>query len=343
MQYQFFTDSEKSWQAMFRSMSEAKESIYMEMYIFEDDMGEFKFFDLLREKSAAGLRVRLILDAFGSFDLSNSKIAELKKSGAEILFVSYLLHRTHRKILIVDEYVAFIGGVNMHQSARLWNDLLVKAKGKLVESIVKSFAKSYRNAGGRDPALLARKRKNILIDAKAWTIDHFPANHHSILKKIYRKHIRNARTDITLITPYFMPKRWLALSLHQAVLRGVAVTVLVPEHTDHFLIDRVNYFYIYELSKLGVRFYLEPEMNHAKAMLMDQSECLIGSQNLDFLSFDYNAEIGVFFRDARVVSELQAIADNWKKDSILFDPEKYEPQWFDYLLSPFIKIFFRIF
>lgn len=343
MKYKFFTNSEKTWTAMFKSISEARKSIYLEMYIFQGNINKYNFTKLLIEKAKEGLQIKLILDSFGSFSLRKEEISEMRSAGIEILFLSYLLHRTHRKILIIDEKNAFIGGVNIHKESQWWNDLAIKIRGKLVKNIVESFIKSYINAGGKDQSIIDKNKKNILISVNAWIIDHSPIKKLFSLKKIYRDHISKTQKQIVLVTPYFMPRRWLQAALHQAVLRGVKVTILIPESTDHFIIDRVNYFYMYKMSKLGVEFYVEPEMNHAKAMILDEDECIIGSQNLDFLSFDYNSEVGVFFKDKEVSSMLNSILNKWKDESFLFDRSQHKPRWFDYIFSIFIKIFFRIF
>ena len=343
MNYKFFTSSQKSWRAMFETIFNAQKSIYLEMYIFNDDMEQYNFFDLIKKKSQEGLRVKVILDSFGSYVLNKEKIKDLKNSGIELFFISYFFHRTHRKILIVDESVAFIGGVNFHQSAKLWSDLVVRIKGKkIVGAIIQSFVKAYVNAGGKDKNILY-KRKKLLNNIKVWIVDNFPVINKFKFKSLYIEHINNAHSNVTLITPYFMPKRWLSSVLHQAVLRGVSVEVLVPKKTDNFIIDRINYFYIYKLSKVGIKFFLKENMNHAKAMILDNDEAIIGSQNLDFLSFGYNSEVGVFFKDKKVVIQLLKISEKWKTDSILFDYEHYKPEWFDYFLSPLIKIFFKIF
>lgn len=348
MNYKFFTNSEKAWKAMFRAISGAKKSVYMEMYIFQNDIKEFDFFHLLKEKAKQGLQVKIVLDPLGSAGLDNGSITELKEAGIEILFLSYLLHRMHRKVLVADERVAFIGGVNLHQTSKFWNDLMVRIKGNLVKKMVASFVKSYINAGGKDPILLGKNKK---IKAKAekvdaWIVEHSPAKNKFHFKRIYKKYLNKAEESITLITPYFIPKRWLSAVLHQAVLRRVNVEVLVPKSTDHFFVDRVNYFYIYKLSKLGVKFYIEPEMNHAKAIIIDGKQGMVGSQNLDFLSFDLNSEVGIFFKDMDAVSKLSHITEEWKKDATFFDYKNYKPKWFDYVLSPLINlfnIFLRIF
>ncbi len=332
---------------MFETIRNAKKSIYLEMYIFQNDTEEFDFFDLLKVKGKLGLKIKLILDSFGSVGLSGDAIAELKEAGVEIIFFSYLFHRMHRKILVVDESVAFIGGVNIHKSSKLWNDLMIRIKGKLVKRVMMSFIKSYINAGGKDPHFLNRKSSKIKrMRENMQIIEHSPVKNKFNLKKIYKKYLLKAQKSIILITPYFIPRRWIRASLHQAALRGVNVEILVPETTDHFIIDRVNYFYIYKLSKLGIKFYLEKKINHAKAIIIDGEEAMVGSQNLDFLSFDFNSEIGIFFKNPEMVSKLRHIVEEWKKGAVLFDYKTYQPKLLDYFLSPFISIlsfFYRIF
>jgi len=342
MQYKFFTKSETVWQAMFETIKLAKESIYLEMYIFQDDMEKFNFTELLIEKAKQGLRVRVILDSFGSSKLSQNALHSMKEAGVELLFISYFFHRTHRKILVVDNTIAFIGGVNFHQSAKLWNDLVVKVKGPFVKRIVKSFAKSYVECGGKDPLIFSESKKTFLHKTHIWLVEHFPHRKKFFLKIIYKKYLNQAEDNVILVTPYFMPKRWFIALLHQAVLRGVKVEILVPKNTDHSLIDRVNYFYINKLAKLGVNFYLEPEMNHAKVIIIDAKEGIIGSQNLDFLSFELNAELGVFFSDLATVGKLVNITDNWKKDAIPFDLKDYKPNGLDYFWAYLFQFFARI-
>src|SRR4051812_7494659 len=118
MNYRFFNSSVKAWKGMFEAMKGAEKSIYLEMYIFENNIEGFDFFNLLKEKVKKGVTVRVILDYFGSISLGNDAIAELKESGVEVLSLSYLLHRMHRKVIIIDEKIAFIGGVNFHKVSR---------------------------------------------------------------------------------------------------------------------------------------------------------------------------------------------------------------------------------
>lgn len=359
MHYKFFASSQKSWKAMFDSILLAKKTIYLEMYIFQDDMIDFDFLKLLKEKSREGVKVKMILDSFGSYNLSKVAVSEIRESGIELFFLSYFLHRTHRKILIVDQNVAFLGGVNFHQSASLWNDLVVRVKGRLVNSITKSFAKVYAECGGKDVLILQNSknglkhgdsiRKNKMVKVKevkekvqAWLIDHSPVKNRFNLKKLYQKHLSDAKESILIVTPYFMPKRWLIGALHQAYLRGVDVEILVPLNTDYYIIDRVNYFYINKLSKLGIKFCLETQMNHAKITVIDSKEGIVGSNNLDYLSFELNSEVGIFFKDQLALNRILKIIEGWKRNTVIFDAKVHKRQWFDYILAPLISLFSRV-
>lgn len=340
MFYKFFTNSERAWQAMFESMNEAQTSIYLEMYIFVDDMREFNFLKLLKEKAKNGIKVKIILDSFGSSDLSKGAILGLKDAGAEVFFFSRFLHRTHRKILIVDEKVAFIGGVNFRQDMNKWADLVVKMEGRLVKSISRSFAKAYILCGGKEQSLITLNKEIVLYKAKTWLVEHFPVSNKFRLKKIYKEALREAEKNVLFISPYFIPRRWLIGAMHQAILRGVRIEILVPKVTNHYIVDRVNYFYIYKMSKLGVNFYLQPKMNHAKVLIVDEKEGMLGTNNLDFFSFEFNSEIGVFIKDEKAIQELLVIANQWKSESVLFDSKLHKPKWIDYILSPFIRLLF---
>ena len=343
MRYKFFTNSERSWQAMFEAIKSARESVYLEMYIFASDMVQYDFLLLLKEKAKSGLSIKIILDSVGSRELNNNAIASLRASGAEVIFLSYFFHRTHRKILVVDSSRAFIGGVNLSQKFRFWNDLVVEVTGKrLVAQIIRSFAKAYNEYGGRDSKIIAGGAPEVSDQTSTWLIEHFPSRKKFSLKNIYKQYIGAAKENIILATPYFMPRRWLIASLHQAVLRGVRVEILAPQVSDSFFVDRVNYFYMFKLAKLGVNFYLEPVMNHAKAMLLDNREGIVGSHNLDFLSFEYNAEVGIFLKDADAVRRLSEIMEVWKKGASLFDYKTFKPTWVDYILSPLIRLFAKI-
>ena len=340
MKYRFYATSEKAWESMIEAISNAQKSIYLEMYIFADNTEGYNFFDVLKQKSQQGVKVKLIIDSFGSNNIGKQAIRELREVGIEVLFFSYWLQRTHKKILVIDEKIAFIGGVNIHKLFRKWNDLQARLEGPIVRSVIRSFARSYKSCGGKDSDILSwENKKNALKKTRLWILEHWKFNSKRMIKRHYKERIGYAKNGVILVTPYFAPRRWLIGELHQAVLRGVDVEILLPARTDLWFVDRVSNFYIHKLHKLGIRFYLEKEMNHAKAMLIDNQEGVIGSHNIDSLSFEYDVEAGIFFTKQDMINDLRSIITDWKNNATLFEPALYRPMWIDYVLSPVIKIF----
>lgn len=119
MKHLFYTSSQSAWKGFKTALTSAQKSIYIEMYIFIDDTPEGKeLLGILADKASAGIRVMVILDAFGSKELSSDAITTLQSAGVEILFFKKLFRRLHRKIMVIDETVGFVGGVNIRKGAR---------------------------------------------------------------------------------------------------------------------------------------------------------------------------------------------------------------------------------
>lgn len=328
---------------MLSEIDKATKSIFLEMYIFMEDTAEsHDFIGKLKEKSAQGVKVIMVVDAFGSSELKEESIESMCAAGIEFLFFSDWLRRIHRKILIIDEKVAFIGGVNIGKKFAAWNDLQLKLKGKIIRPIITSFAYTYEMAGGENKYVLTLRKKTLVGKFKFWFLEHWPVSGMYSLKSHYAKKISGAQKNIRIVTPYFTPPRWFVALLDAAIQRGIRVEIIIPKSTDLPLVDRVNHRHIYDLSLLGVKFYLGKEMNHAKILLIDDREGLVGSQNIDFLSFRFNAESGVFFRQKNIVLELKKIILEWEKNSDIYDPARYKMSFYDYLLFPIIKLIYHL-
>lgn len=340
MQYRFFTNSTHAWRAMYGSIERARDTVFLEVYIFHNDMQKYNFFELLIKKAKEGVKIHMVLDYVGSFSLNKKAVGDLQNAGIEVIFSSHFLHRIHRKILIVDEVISYVGGVNFHQDTFFWKDLMVEIKNKkLIQKLLHTFARFYVSAGGKDEYLKSKNTKLKIEKTKTWLFEHIPELRKWNLKNLYKQELSKANKKIVILTPYFAPKRWLRALLHQAVIRGVEVEVFVPSYVDWFIPDRANYFYMNKMARLGVKIYVEPFMNHAKALIIDDARAMVGSANIDFLSFDYNSEIGVFFEKKKEVENLKKIVEKWKGKSFLFDPKTFKPHWYDYILAPFITIY----
>lgn len=342
MRGKFYTTSENAWEGMLQAIIGAKESIYLEMYIFDGDTQGYDFLNELEIKARAGIRVIIILDALGSSALANSAIERLKSVGVEVLFFSYWFRRTHRKMLIIDEHMIFLGGVNISKQFASWNDLQVRVSGRIARIAVQSFAHIYHECGGKNPELLnATITPKLVRRARTWFMESGVREKFLGLRTHYEKNIDAAEKSIFLVTPYLVPHPWMVSHIHRAITRGVNITIMIPEKTDYAFIDRINYYFAHQFEKIGVRCLLGDNMNHAKIMLVDEKVGTMGSQNLDILSFNWNVESGIFFENKDMVKKISAIIRTWVSASREFPHINYEPRWYDIIVAHVLRIFTR--
>jgi len=330
---------------MFKAMLKAETSIFLEMYILVNDTNRtHNFFKLLKDKAKSGVEVVVIADAYGSYSLRADNIKELKEAGAEFIFFSHWLKRTHRKILIIDNRIAFLGGVNIEEKIRDWRDLQIKVEGSAVKFILKSFANSYRKCGGKRESILRFGFTPLTHKLKSWVMDNWQGtNKKYYLNNYYREKISGAKLSVKIVTPYLLPPRWFIAVLDDACRRGVKVEMIIPGHTDIKALDKINFLNCCRLANIGVSFWLTKNMNHAKLMLIDDAEGLVGSQNMDILSFGWNFEVGIFSQQKNLVADLKRIIESWKREAKPFSNGYRKISWGDRLLIAFLRFFYPIF
>jgi len=341
MKFQLYSQSDRAWTAMLAAIEDAQKSVYLEMYIFlADTTKTHDFVGAFEKKAREGLEVVLVLDAVGSVSLPGDVIARLRTAGVEVRFFRHIFHRTHRKLLIIDAEVAFLGGVNIAEEFRSWYDLQVAVEGAVVRPLLASFVRTYRFAGGQKtllvPEKLLRKKK---VRVRAWLLDHVPFIRKGALKPYYVRKIAHAYSSLDFVTPYFIPARWLERALADAVVRGVHVRVLIPAKTNHRFLDVANAHYAARAVAAGIEVRMVGGMNHAKAMVMDRGEAMVGSANIDTLSFERNGELGVFFVDQKIVAAIEEAIEAWVSRSLVFHPTTHGLSWFGKLLVPVVRLF----
>ncbi len=329
---------------MIKSIAQAKKSIYIEMYIFLDDTtASHDFIGLLKKKAQAGLEVIIIADAFGSLGIKKKTITELREAGVEFLFFSHFWHRTHRKIVVIDKRIAFIGGVNIEKKIINWRDIQIQIEGsKTVKAVLRSFARTYQACGGEKKHVISYYKKSIIKKIKSLVLENLPIHNINSLADYYKEKIISARQNIKIITPYFIPPRWLMALLDDARRRQIEVEIIIPKNTDIKILDKINYSYVSQLAPTGIKFYNSRQMNHAKILIVDDQEALVGSQNLDFLSFGRNLEVGAFFKQKEIVQELTQIFNKWRKQSAPFQVAKIRLNWWERIEIKIIRLFFSI-
>lgn len=330
---------------MFKAMAAAQKSIYIEMYIFLDDtQSTHDFLKLLKEKARSGVEVVIIADAYGSNSLKPEAIAEMRAAGVEFIYFSHWFRHTHRKIVIIDNKIALIGGVNIEEKTRNWRDLQIRLQGNIIKPLLKSFAYAYEMTGGKKESILKYSRLPLVQKIKSWITDNFDitlGGYH--LNEYYKKKIIGAKESIQMVTPYLLPPRWMLALLDDACRRGVRVEILIPDDTDVKPLNKVNYLNSCRMAAYGVKFYLLPVMNHAKIMLIDRTEGVIGSQNMDVLSFNWNIEAGIFFQQKQLVADMGKIIEHWKRESVPFEAAGKKIKRRDRILIAILKIFYPIF
>ncbi len=343
MQHTFFTTPQKTFEAMIADIKVAKRSIYLESFILKDgDTNEF--FEALKTSAKNGIKVKIIVDIVGHLYSGHIDKIDLEKAGVEILFFSRWFYRSHRKILIIDDEIVFIGGLNITGRYANRLDLHMRLKGIVVKPILHSFGRMYKIADGKDPAVLklikhkkAFRLRERLYKTKLWFIESWPIKGKSALKEYYIKSFLKSKKSITLVTPYFVPHTWLMCAIQEATKRGVSVKLIIPEKTDFWLTEMANFLFAHQLKDILTVFVI-PEGIHAKVLLIDDHEGLVGSNNIDALSFDKNFEASIIFKEKDIVVDLISILDHWKSIAIPFHEISFKIKWYHKILMLVVKI-----
>ncbi len=316
--WKFTTTSEAAWEEMLRACEQAKKSIDLEQYIFgaEGTIIE-KLVPLLKKKSAAGVKVRLLLDGIGSFPFFNSAFPkELEAVGIEIVFhkttippkVKRLLPfflRDHRKLIVFDEKEAHIGGVIIYEQARDWRDTNVIIEGSIVKDCAAAFNAVWTHSKRMTPLgrVLPNEGKGMFYLAGN--------SFHLRDKHLYRSIVRQitvARKTIYITTPYFWLTRDLQRALWYAKEKGVEIYFLFPKRSDNLLADIVARFFYRRLLRKKVHiFHYTRSILHAKSICIDGNWATVGSCNLDWLSIWLNYELNINTENTTFVEELESI------------------------------------
>ncbi len=334
--YDVYTSTQEAWDAMKTSITYAHKSIYWEVFIFVDDKVGASFFDILEQKAREGVDVRLIIDSLGTFWFSKNRVESLKKAGVELLFFhdrkkkyrgwwKRLWSRTHRKILIVDEKTAFIGGVNVKQEMADWLDMHVKVEGKIVRSILRSFAKMYIICGGDKKNVLHLLKYRFRIRTDGIDVIYDDANTpRSRVREKYTEALLKARERVILFSPYYFPDKEFLKALWAAQRRGVRVDLLIPFRTDLRVVTYAAYFLFTLMSKLGVKVHLTKQMMHGKGFIVDDDYAMVGSSNIDHTSFYDCYEANILIKDKDFVNRVKTKLESWMKDSDELDTVSWD-------------------
>jgi len=323
-------DGEDTFESILSGIDAAQDYILFQFFIVKDDGIGRRVKDKLIKKARQGVRVLFLYDEVGSYKLPRSYREELRQAGAEV----YNFHtrqgpknrfqvnfRNHRKIVVVDGRVSWIGGHNvgdeylgLDPEFGRWRDTHVRIEGPAALAAQLSFSEDWNWATGQMPADLSWEAVQAADgrDASVLIIPTGPADELETAQLMFIHAINSATERIWIASPYFVPDQGVMAALHLANLRGVDVRLLIPDKADHLLIWLAAFSYFEETLGSGTRIFKYTDgFLHEKAILVDNAAAAIGTANFDNRSFRLNFEITAFIEDSAFVKE---VADMFETD-----------------------------
>ena len=321
---EIFTDGYSKLQALIRELMQAKHHIHMEYYIFENDPVGRLVRDVLIDKARQGVEVRLIYDDVGCWHVPNRFFEEMIEAGIEVraflkvrfpVFTSKVNYRNHRKIVVIDGCLGFVGGMNI--AVRyirgfdwgIWRDTHVMIKGKAVHGLQTTFLLDWYFV---DQTLLTSSRFFPALDSVGESLVQIvtsepTAEWKEIMQGLCLA-INSAKKYFYIQTPYFLPTEPLLAALQTAALAGVDIRIMLPEHADATITHLASRSYLKDILRAGVKvFFYQKGFLHSKLMVSDDALCTVGSTNMDFRSFEHNFEVNAFMYDEPTALRMKEI------------------------------------
>ncbi len=316
-------EGEETFHEIFTAIKSAKKFIHLEYYIIHEGVLSKKLISLLEQKSQEGVKVRLIYDRFGSLRFRNKSIARMRKVGIEVApFLPFKLkylnislnYRLHRKLIVIDQEVVFVGGMNIADyyikplgTLGKWRDTHLKLEGDIVNGLHFIFLTDWHFVTGKFLNELNKINRDVENGKINTTmIASGPDDEYSNIRLTIFRTLNQAQKYIYLSVPYFMPDESIRLSLINAALKGVDVRILLPMLSESQIVKLGNQAGFRSLLKAGVKvYYYKSSFLHSKVLVIDDEISIIGSANFDQRSFDVNFELSIKSEDKSVAVEMR--------------------------------------
>ncbi|MEU0672203.1 phospholipase D-like domain-containing protein [Streptomyces sp. NPDC006172] len=328
--------------AMLESIRSAEHTVDMMTFVYWKGDIARQFADALAERARAGVRVRLLLDGFGSRLIEKELLEEMGRSGVQVawfrrpLYLSPLKqnHRCHRKVLVVDEQVAFTGGVGIAEEwcgdARNpgeWRDTHVRLAGPAVDGVAAAFAQNWAEChdelfDDRDRFTEHRPQGDAVVQVVRGSASFGWQD----MQTLMRVMIESAEVRFRLATAYFSPDAYFVELLCSAARRGVEVEILLPgPHTDKRVCQLAGQHFYEDLLACGVKIHqYQPTMMHAKIVTVDRTAALVGSTNFNRRSLDHDEEVMLAVLDEPFTAALDAHFDEDTQVSTPIRPGRWK-------------------
>lgn len=322
---EIFTEGTKKFTSLLTDISNAQKILHVEYFILKPDRVGLAFIALLTKKAQEGLDVRLLLDAMGSSSIKAKHLKAFRKAGGKVAFFfpAKILkffnfkfnYRNHRKLVIIDSKIAYLGGFNvaeeyvgMSKKFSAWRDTHICLQGSCVQDVDARFILDWRFAS----------KEELPLPTDYFTLPPFenstgvqiiscgPDSPSTEIKLAYLKMIAGAQRNIYVQTPYFIPDDSIYEALKMAALSGVDVRIMIPNQPDHPFVYWVTYSNVGSLLDSGVKVYVyDNGFLHAKTITVDSEVSSVGSANFDIRSFKLNFECNAILYDENVAKMLE--------------------------------------
>ncbi|MFB4164269.1 cardiolipin synthase [Alteribacillus sp. JSM 102045] len=361
---ELFTDGKEKFDRLFKDIEGAKDHIHVQYYIIKKDQLGKRLIEVLTKKAKEGVRVRVIYDDLGSRRLTKRFFKKLRESGGKVeaffpskfrLINLRLNYRNHRKLVIIDGKIGYVGGFNVGNEYLgedpkfgYWRDTHLRIQGTAVHALQTRFILDWNQAShyhkntyipNHFPEDISQGSVGIQIVTSG------PDSEWEYIKNGYIKMISLAKKSVLIQTPYFVPDTSLLDALRIACFSGVEVKIMIPNKPDHIFVYWATLSYIGELLKAGATVYIyDNGFIHAKIIIVDEKISSVGTANIDVRSFKLDFEVNAFLYDEEFA---QRLTKTFKEDvkvsrELTLDQYQQFPLWVRFkesisrLLSPLL-------
>lgn len=360
---QIFAWGEEMYASLFEDITQATDHIHLQAYIFDSDALFDSLESLLIEKVKQGVEVRIIYDYLGSYSVSQARWRKLRAHGVQSypfmrvaipLLSSTVNYRNHRKVVVIDGRIGYVGGMNFaeryHKGNHLgrWRDTHFRIEGAAVAALQSSFLLDWYSVSRRVLNMERYFELQEQLSLQPSRCVQFalggPMNHWPSIEQAFISMIHHARERICIQTPYFLPTEALNSAIITAALSGVQVQLMIPQNADSYAASYATASYLTELLEVGVEVYMYADgFLHSKLMMVDGEMAAIGSANMDFRSLEHNFEIAGIVYDRRLTLELEQLFEADKQRSHKLDIEVWSyrsryRQWLESIMRLFAPL-----
>lgn len=339
---EILNNGENCFPRMFDDMAHAERFIHIEFFGIESGKLFEQMFEVLRQRAACGVEVRVIYDSVGGRALWNRDIKRMREAGIEVRsfmpvfftrFSSLANYRNHRKIVIIDGKVGYTGGMNIADRyvdgvrGGIWRDTQIRIVGESVAMLQTVFVTDW--AFVTDGETLDQPQYFPASDVQdvcpMQIATSGPDSPYASIKHSYFAAIGQAKRYVYISTPYLLPDNAILTALQIAALSGVDVRLMIPIRGDNVFVAWAGYSYIDALMEAGVKVYLYRKgFNHSKFIAIDDELCTIGSANLDYRSFNDDFEVQALIYDNPLTCTLRDYFFEDLEDAEQITPEKWQ-------------------